>query len=434
MFRRLIGCIGEYKKLTIMTPLLMVGEVIIECLIPFFIADLINQIKAGCPMSDIYRIGGILFLMAVFSLTFGGLAGFTAAKASAGFAKNLRQAIFYKTQDFAFENIDKFSSASLVTRMTTDVANVQMSFMMIIRTAVRSPLMFIFSIIMSFYMGGSLAVTFVIVVPILAFVLLMVARKAMPAFRAVFKKYDKLNESIEENVAAMRVVKGFVRESYEKKKFGDAAENIRRDFTKAERIVALNNPVMQFCMYFNMVFIMLVGAQIIVTTSGARIQVGQLSAMLTYGVQILMSLMMLSMIYVMITMSAESMRRIDEVLTERSLLTSPENAATEVKDGSIDFRGVSFKYSARAEKYALADIDLHISSGETVGIIGGTGSSKSTLVQLIPRLYDATAGCRGDGSAEKCAVFRDDPGKSPLGESRRYRCGAGRSLQTGPGP
>ena len=392
MFRRLIGCIGEYKKLTIMTPLLMVGEVIIECLIPFFIADLINQIKAGCPMSDIYRIGGILFLMAVFSLTFGGLAGFTAAKASAGFAKNLRQAIFYKTQDFAFENIDKFSSASLVTRMTTDVANVQMSFMMIIRTAVRSPLMFIFSIIMSFYMGGSLAVTFVIVVPILAFVLLMVARKAMPAFRAVFKKYDKLNESIEENVAAMRVVKGFVRESYEKKKFGDAAENIRRDFTKAERIVALNNPVMQFCMYFNMVFIMLVGAQIIVTTSGARIQVGQLSAMLTYGVQILMSLMMLSMIYVMITMSAESMRRIDEVLTERSLLTSPENAATEVKDGSIDFRGVSFKYSARAEKYALADIDLHISSGEAVGIIGGTGSSKSTLVQLIPRLYDATVG------------------------------------------
>ncbi|MBQ8402342.1 MAG: ABC transporter ATP-binding protein [Clostridia bacterium] len=378
--------------MTIMTPLLMVGEVVIECLIPFFIADLINQIKAGCPMSDIYRIGGILFLMAVFSLTFGGLAGFTAAKASAGFAKNLRQAIFYKTQAFAFENIDKFSSASLVTRMTTDVANVQMSFMMIIRTAVRSPLMFIFSIIMSFYMGGSLAVTFVIVVPILVFVLLMVARKAMPAFRAVFKKYDKLNESIEENVAAMRVVKGFVRESYEKKKFGDAAENIRQDFTKAERIVALNNPVMRFCMYFNMVFIMLVGAQIIVTTSGARIQVGQLSAMLTYGVQILMSLMMLSMIYVMITMSAESMRRIDEVLTERSLLTSPENAVTEVKDGSIDFTDVSFKYSAKAEKYALADIDLHINSGETVGIIGGTGSSKSTLVQLIPRLYDTTVG------------------------------------------
>ncbi|MBQ8641468.1 MAG: ABC transporter ATP-binding protein [Clostridia bacterium] len=392
MFRRLIGCIGEFKKLTIMTPLFMVGEVIIECLIPFFIADLINQIKAGCPMSDIYRIGGILFLMAVISLTCGGLAGFTAAKASAGFARNLRRAIFYKTQEFAFENIDKFSSASLVTRMTTDVANVQMSFMMIIRTAVRSPLMFIFSIIMSFYMGGPMAMTFVIVVPILAFVLLAVAKKAMPAFRAVFKKYDKLNESIEENVAAMRVVKGFVRESYEKKKFGDAAENIRGDFTRAERIVALNNPVMQFCVYFNMVFIMLVGSQVIVTTSGAEINVGQLSAMLTYGMQILMSLMMLSMIYVMITMSAESMRRIDEVLTEQSLLTSPENALKDVKDGSIDFTDVSFKYSAKAEKFALADIDLHINSGETVGIIGGTGSSKSTLVQLIPRLYDTTVG------------------------------------------
>ncbi len=392
MFRRLLACVGEFKKLTIATPLLMVGEVVIECLIPFFIADLINQIKSGCDLADIVKIGGILFLMAAVSLFFGGMAGFTAAKASAGFARNLRRAIFYKTQDFAFENIDKFSSASLVTRMTTDVANVQMSFMMIIRTAVRSPLMFIFSIIMSFYMGGPLALTFVIVVPILTFVLLMVARKAMPAFRAVFKKYDKLNESIEENVAAMRVVKGFVRESYEKKKFGDAAEDIRGDFTRAERIVALNNPVMQFCMYFNMVFIMSVGSQIIVTTSGANIEVGQLSAMLTYGVQILMSLMMLSMIYVILTMSAESMRRIDEVLTEQSLLQSPENPVTEVADGSIDFDGVSFKYSAKAEKYALADIDLHIKSGETVGIIGGTGSSKSTLVQLIPRLYDTTVG------------------------------------------
>jgi len=392
MFRRLSGCIGEYKKLTVLTPVLMVGEVIIECLIPFFIADLINRIKDGCPMSDILRIGGILFVMAAVSLAFGASAGYTAAKASAGFGKNLRRAIFYKTQDFAFENIDKFSSASLVTRMTTDVANVQMSFMMIIRTAVRSPLMFIFSIIMSFYMGGPLAVAFVIVVPILVFTLLMVARKAMPAFRAVFKKYDKLNESIEENVAAMRVVKGFVRESYEKKKFGDAAENIRWDFTKAERIVALNSPVMQFCLYFNMVFIMLVGSRLIVSTSGATVNVGQLSAMLTYGVQILMSLMMLSMIYVMITMSGESMRRIDEVLTEESLLTSPENAVMQVEDGSVDFENVSFKYSAQAEKFALADIDLHIRSGETVGILGGTGSSKSTLVQLISRLYDSTVG------------------------------------------
>nr|MBQ4319239.1 ABC transporter ATP-binding protein [Clostridia bacterium] len=267
-----------------------------------------------------------------------------------------------------------------------------MSFMMIIRTAVRSPLMFIFSIIMSFIMGGTLAVTFVIVVPILVFGLLMVAHHAMPAFRAVFKKYDKLNESIEENVMAMRVVKGFVREEHEKQKFGTAAENIRKDFTRAERIVAINNPLMQFCLYFNMIFIMLVGSQIIIKTSGASIDVGQLSAMLTYGVQILMSLMMLSMIYVMITMSAESLRRINEVLSEESALKNPENPVYEVKDGSIDFDGVSFKYSAEAEKYALADIDLHIKSGETVGIIGGTGSSKSTLAQLVSRLYDTTVG------------------------------------------
>jgi len=392
MFKRLVQCIGEYKRTTIITPLFMVGEVTIECLIPFIIADMVNQIKDGCELSGLVSRGLILFLMAVLSLTFGGLCGYTAAKASSGFGKNLRRDIFNKIQDFSFENIDKFSSASLVTRMTTDVANVQMSFMMIIRTAVRSPLMFIFSSVMSFIMGGSLAVTFVIVVPILIFGLLMVAHHAMPAFRAVFKKYDKLNESIEENVMAMRVVKGFVREEYEKQKFGAAAENIRKDFTRAERIVAINNPLMQFCLYFNMIFIMLVGSQIIIKTSGASIDVGQLSAMLTYGVQILMSLMMLSMIYVMITMSAESLRRINEVLSEESALKNPENPIYEVKDGSIDFDGVSFKYSAEAEKYALADIELHIKSGETVGIIGGTGSSKSTLAQLISRLYDTTVG------------------------------------------
>lgn len=392
MIKRLLRCIGEYKKPAIITPLFMVGEVAIDCLIPFIIANLINSIKSGCEISEIVRIGGILLIMALFSLLFGGLAGFTASKAAAGFAKNLRRKLYERIQAFSFENIDKFSSASLVTRMTTDVTHVQMSFMMIIRSAIRSPLMFIFSIIMSFYMGGSLATSFVIVVPILVFGLLMVARKAMPSFRAVFKKYDKMNESIEENVMAMRVVKGFVREEYEKEKFGSASENIRRDFTRAERIVALNNPIMQFCTYFNMIFIMLVGSQIIVTTSGADIDVGQLSALLTYGMQILMSLMMLSMIYVMITMSHEAMRRIDEVLCEESALKNPENPVYDVKDGSIDFKDVSFKYSKEAEKYALSDIDLHIESGETVGIIGGTGSSKSTLVQLISRLYDTTVG------------------------------------------
>lgn len=392
MIKRLMRCIGEYKKPAILTPLFMVGEVAIDCLIPFMIANLINNIKSGCEISEIVKIGGILLIMALFSLLFGGLAGFTASKAAAGFAKNLRRKLYERIQAFSFENIDKFSSASLVTRMTTDVTHVQMAFMMIIRSAIRSPLMFIFSIIMSFYMGGSLATSFVIVVPILVFGLLMVAHKAMPSFRAVFKKYDKMNESIEENVMAMRVVKGFVREEYEKEKFGSASENIRRDFTRAERIVALNNPIMQFCTYFNMIFIMLVGSQIIVTTSGADIDVGQLSALLTYGMQILMALMMLSTIYVMITMSHEAMRRIDEVLCEESALKNPENPVYDVKDGSIDFKDVSFKYSKEAEKYALSDIDLHIESGETVGIIGGTGSSKSTLVQLISRLYDTTVG------------------------------------------
>ena len=392
MIKRLLKSVGEYKLPTILTPIFIIGEAVIEALMPFIIANLINNIKAGCNMSDIAKNGGILFIMACISLACGGLAGFTASKASAGFAKNLRKNIFYKIQDFSFENIDKFSSASLVTRMTTDVSNVQMSFMMIIRTAIRSPLMFIFSIIMSFYMGGALAVTFVVVIPILAFGLIMIAKKAMPAFRSVIKKYDKLNESIEENVMAMRTVKGFVRESYEKKKFGNAADDIRKDFTHAERIVALNDPLMQLCLYFNMAVILLIGSKTVISTQGATLDVGQLSALITYGVSILMSLMMLSMIYVMVTMSIESARRIDEVLCEKSSLANPAHPVENVKDGSIDFEGVSFKYSAAAEKYALENINLHIKSGETIGIIGGTGSSKSTLVQLIPRLYDATVG------------------------------------------
>lgn len=392
MLKKLAKCIGEYKRYAIITPIVMIGEVVIECLIPFITANIINDIKAGCELSELIKSGVILFLMACISLFCGATAGKTAAKASAGFAKNLRKSVFDKIQTFSFENIDKFSSASLVTRLTTDVSNVQMSFMMIIRTAVRSPLMFVFSIIMASIMGGKLALTFVVVIPFLLIGLFWVSKKAMPAFKAVFKKYDKLNESIEENVMAMRVVKGFVREDYEKKKFGNAAENIRQDFTKAERIVALNNPLMQVCMYFNMVFVMLVGSQIIIKTSGADIDVGQLSAMLTYGTQVLMALMMLSMFYVMITMSAESARRICEVLDEEPSLANPENPIYEVKDGSIDFDGVSFKYSQKASKYALSNVDLHIRSGETIGIIGGTGASKSTLIQLISRLYDATVG------------------------------------------
>ena len=392
MIKRLLGCVREYKLPSILTLIFIIGEVIIEVLIPFITADLVNSIKAGAEMSELLKTGLILALMAAVSLTCGGVAAFTCAKASAGFAKNLRGDLFRKIQTYSFENIDKFSTASLVTRLTTDIGNVQMSYMMIIRTAIRSPLMFIFSITMAYVMGGALATTFVVVVPVLITGLLLVARKAMPAFRRVFKKYDRLNESIEENVRGMRVVKGFSRENYERERFGAASEDIAGDFTKAERIVALNTPIMQVCLYFNMVFVLTFGSYLIISGTGANIDVGQLSAMLTYGMQILMSLMMLSMIYVILTMSTESFKRIYEVLGEEPTLSSPANGKTEVKDGSIDFDSVNFKYSKKAKRNALSDIDIHIESGMTVGIIGGTGSSKTTLVQLIPRLYDATEG------------------------------------------
>ena len=392
MIKRLAGCVREYKKPTILTLIFIVGEAFIETFIPFITAKLVNLIKYNAPMEQVVRIGLFLVLMACLSLCCGGIAGATCAKASTGFARNLRHDMFERVQSFSFENIDRFSSASLVTRMTTDVSNVQMSFMMIIRMAIRCPLMSIFCIVMAFIMGGKLALTFVVVVPVLIFGLLMIARKAMPAFRAVFRKYDRLNESIEENVRAMRVVKGFAREDYEKQKFGAASEDICGDFTHAERIVALNSPLMQLCVYFNMVFIMIVGSKLVITSGGQTIDVGQMSAMLTYGFQILMSLMMISMIYVMLTMSAESAKRICEVLAEEPALSNPENPVTEVKDGSVDFDGVSFKYSAKAKKFALRDIDLHIAAGMTVGILGGTGSSKTTLIQLISRLYDTTEG------------------------------------------
>lgn len=395
MLKKLAKCVREYKRPTILTLCLMVGEAIIETLIPFVTATfLINKIQEqgkNLDMGYILAVGGVLVLMAVASLTCGGLAGFTSARASAGFAKNLRHDIYAKIQSFSFGNIDKFSSASLVTRITTDVQNVQMSFMMIIRTAVRSPLMLIFSIAMSAYMGGWLAVTFVVVIPILGGGLYLVSRKAMPAFQRVFKKYDRLNESIEENVRGMRVVKGFSREEYEKEKFANAADSICEDFTRAERIVALNTPLMNFCMYFNMAVVLLLGSFMAINGIGG-VKIGQISALLTYGVQILMSLMMLSMIYVMLTISAQAAKRVCEVLDEEPDMHDPENPITEVKDGSIDFADVNFKYSAQAQKFALFDIDLHIDSGMTVGIIGGTGSSKSTLVQLIPRLYDVTEG------------------------------------------
>ena len=392
MLKQLAGCVREYKRPTILTLIFIVGEAVIETIIPFITANLVNRIKAGASIESVMEVGLLLIIMAAISLVCGGLAGFTCAKASTGFAKNLRSDLFHRIQTYSFENIDKFSSSSLVTRMTTDVTNVQMAFMMLIRIAIRSPLLLIFSTVMAFVMGGKLAFVFVVVIPILAIGLLAIGKKAMPAFRSVFKKYDRLNESIEENVRGMRVVKGFSREEYEKQKFNKAADNIRKDFTKAECIVALNTPLMNLCMYINMVVVLLVGSKLAITSGGSALDVGQISGMLTYGMQILMSLMMLSMIYVMVTMSAESAKRICEVLKEEPSLKEPEHPVMEVKDGSIEFKNVNFKYSAKAKKYALSGIDLSIRSGMTVGIIGGTGSSKSSLVQLIPRLYDVTEG------------------------------------------
>ena len=392
MIRKLARSIREYKKYAILTLIFMVLEASIECAIPFITAALVNKIKAGAEVVEICKIGVVLVIMAMCSLACGGGGGYTCSKASAGFAKNLRSDVFRKIQDFTFTNIDKFSSTSLVTRMTTDVTYVQMSFMMIIRTAIRSPLMFIFSIIMAYIMGGVLSLAFVVIIPVLIIGLIIIAKKAMPAFKKVFKRYDNLNESIEENVRGMRVVKGFAREEYEKEKFGIASESIKEDFTKADKIIAFNAPIMQFCLYFNMIFVLFVGAMISIKSGGTTIDVGELTAMLNYAMQILMALMMLSMIYVMITMSAESAKRICEVLDELPDLQNPKDPIMEVKDGSIEFKDVSFKYSKNAQIYALQDVSVKIPTGATVGIIGGTGSSKSTLVQLIPRLYDTTVG------------------------------------------
>ncbi len=392
MLRELAKSIREYKHLSIWTPILVSGEVVMECIIPFVIANLVNEIKAGCSMGTILSYGLVLLVMALLSLLFGALAGVTCATASCGFARNLRKDLFYRVQTYSFENIDKFSTSSLVTRMTTDVTNVQMSYMMIIRQAIRCPLMLVFSFVMAFVMGGKMAFIFLLMVPILGIGLSLVIYKTMPLFKKVFRKYDALNNSIQENVQAMRVVKAFVREDFEKKKFETAAEDVCNDFTRAEKILAYNGPLMQFCLYAVMVFVLSFGSYTIITSRGLDLDVGQFSALLTYSFQILNSLMMVSMVFVMITMSEESARRIVEVLRERSTLTNPAEPVRTVKDGSIDFDHVNFKYSAKAHRFALANIDLHIQSGETIGIIGGTGSSKTSLIQLIPRLYDVTEG------------------------------------------
>lgn len=384
--------IREYKRDSILTPILVAFESLTECFLPLMVATLVNKMQNGCDLSVIVKYGVILIIMACFSLLFGALAGITAANASAGFGKNLRKDLFVAVQNFSFENIDRFSASSLVTRMTTDVTNVQMAYMMIIRTVIRAPLMLIFSLIMGFVMGGRLALIFLFTIPVLGIGLGLVIKKTMPLFRKVFRKYDNLNNSVQENINGIRVVKSFVREDFEMKKFNTAAEDVCNDFTRAEKILALNNPMMQFCIYVVMIFVMTFGSFLVVNFGGAIIQVGQLSSLLTYSFQILMSLMMLSMVFVMVTISMESCERIVAVLEEKHTISNPKNPIYEVKDGSIDFNNVSFKYSKRADRYALANINLHIKSGQTIGILGGTGSSKTSLVNLISRLYDVTEG------------------------------------------
>lgn len=392
IIRVLKKSIREYKRDSILTPVLVAFEALVECIIPLMVANLVNRMQNGCDLSVIMRYGVILIIMACFSLLFGALAGIKAANASAGFGKNLRKDLFVAVQNFSFENIDRFSASSLVTRMTTDVTNVQMAYMMIIRTVVRAPLMLIFSLVMGFIMGGRLALIFLFTIPVLGIGLGLVIKKTMPLFRKVFKKYDNLNNSVQENINGIRVVKSFVREDFEKKKFNEAAEDVCGDFTRAEKILALNNPMMQFCLYVVMIFVLTFGSYLVVNFGGAIIQVGQLSSLLTYSFQILMSLMMLSMIFVMVTISIESCERIVAVLGEKRTISNPENPIYEVNDGSIDFDNVSFKYSKRADRYALENINLHIKSGQTIGILGGTGSSKTSLVNLISRLYDVTEG------------------------------------------
>lgn len=400
MIKQLAKSIREYTKQTILAPIFVFFEVILECIIPFVIADLVNNINAGCGIETIASYGLILVIMALLSLTFGILAGLACSTASCGFAKNLRKDMFYNIQNFSFENIDRFSTSSLVTRLTTDVANVQFAYMMIVRTAIRAPMMLVFAFVMAFVMGGKMAWIFVVLVPVLGFGLGLVIFKALPLFRKVFKKYDRLNNSVQENIKAMRVVKSFVREDYETEKFSRAAEDVCRDFTKAERIIAVNNPLMQFCLYAVMVFVLSFGSYLIITTRGLELDIGQFSALLTYSFMILSSLMMASMIFVMVTISIESAKRIEEVLVEKTTLHNPENPIYDVSDGSVEFKNVSFKYSKNAKKPVLSDINISIRSGETIGIVGGTGSSKSSFIQLISRLYDVSDGSVSVGGVD----------------------------------
>lgn len=391
MIKTIMGCVREYKKASLLTPFFVSLEVIVECILPLLIADLINNIQDGCGIGTIVKYGIILVILAFVSLTFGVLSGDYCATASCGFAKNLRHDLFYKIQDFSFSNVDKFSSSSLVTRMTTDVNNIQMAYMMIIRIAVRCPFMLIFAFIMSIRLGGKLSLIFAVVIPLLGFGLFKIIGVVRPVFVRVFKKYDKLNESVQENIKGMRVVKSFVREKYETDKFNAAAKEVCDDFTTAEKLIALNHPLMQLSIYIIMILISFFCSKIVISTNAAKLGIGTLSGMLTYSIQILMSLMMVSMIFVMITMSIESASRISEVLNEESSIKNPDSPVKDIPNGEIIFDNVSYRYDG-CSSYALNDVTFRIPSGMTIGIIGGTGSSKTTLVSLISRLYDVTKG------------------------------------------
>ena len=384
--------IREYKLQTILSPLFIALEVLIEVMIPFITAKLIDSIEAKSTIAEIGRYGMILALMAVLSLICGALSGHFCAVASSGFAKNLRHDLFYKVQTYSFSNIDKFSTSSLVTRLSTDVTNVQNSFMMIIRTAIRSPMMLAFSVIMTMRISKKLTLIFLTTIPFLVVGVTFMLKKVMPFFKSIFKKYDALNNSVQENISGIRAVKSFVREDYEKQKFTKASDDVCDNFTRAEKLMALASPLVQMAIYVVMLLISFVGAKTIIASGNTELTVGGLSSVMTYGMQVLMSLMMFTMIFVMITMSMASANRIVEVLDEESSIQNPEAPVMQVKDGSISFENVSFSYSETAEKKTLENINLNISSGETVGIIGATGSSKTSLIQLISRLYDVTEG------------------------------------------
>ena len=381
----------EYKTPSLLSPLFVTFEVILECIIPLVMASLIDHMK-GASLTPVFQDGIVLIILAMASLYCGRRAAIEAAKGSAGFAKNLRQDIYFNIQSFSFADVDRFSTSSLVTRMTTDVTNVQTAFQMVIRGAVRTPLMIIFSIVMSLTINVRMALIFIAVIPFLALVLFGIVLYIHPVFVRIFKKYDAMNNSVQENVGGIRVVKSFVREDYEKEKFHKRSEDVCRDFTFAEKVLAWNNPTMVFSISLTMVLVSFIGARIIITTKGSSLSTGQLSSLITYGIQILIAMMMLSMVFVLIIISQESANRIVEVLNYQSTLTSPENGKTEIADGSVAFENVSFKYSERSKRFALSDVNLQIPSGSSLGIIGGTGSSKTTLIQLISRLYDVTEG------------------------------------------